>query len=152
MADTSGFRGLPDRFWELDKMRDYMAHVYSSLASGVNHFRRNYTGVYPLVNVLEDDLNLYLVAELPGLDLSKLDISVKGDTITLKGVKPSDKIEEGVNYHRREREAGSFNRSLSIPVKFNAEAVGAVYKDGVLTITLPKAAEALSHQIKVQAQ
>ena len=127
-----------------------MENVYSTLANGVNNFRRNYTGVFPLVNLAEDDDSLYLTAELPGIDPQSLDLSVKNDTLTLKGSKRPE-TEEGkeVNYHRRERESGTFRRSLTLPVKIQTEAVGAKFKNGILTVTLPKAAEAKAHQISI---
>jgi HSP20 family protein len=145
-------RNIPLNFFELEKMRNHMENVYNAFAGGINQFRRNYTGVFPLVNVLEDTDNLFVTAELPGLAADQLDISVKGDTLTLKGAKVADQLEEGVNYHRREREAGSFSRSIALPIKIKAEDVSAVFKNGVLTITLPKAAEARAHQITVKAQ
>ncbi|MDR1873187.1 MAG: Hsp20/alpha crystallin family protein [Deltaproteobacteria bacterium] len=139
-------------FWELEKMRGHMESVYNALTGGINQIRRNYTGVFPLVNILEEDENLFIVAELPGLAADQLDISVKGDTLTVKGEKAAEKAEGDINYHRREREFGSFSRSVTLPVKIKADEVGAVYKNGILTITLPKAAEARAHQVKVQAQ
>jgi HSP20 family protein len=145
-------RNIHVPFWELEKMRNHMENVYTALAGGINHLRRNYTGVFPLVNVLEDDQSLFVVAELPGFDAGTLDVSVKGDTLTLKGAKAAAQPEEGVNHHRREREAGSFSRSLTLPIKIKADEVSAAYKNGVLTVTLPKAAEARAHQISVQAQ
>ncbi|MDR1578188.1 MAG: Hsp20/alpha crystallin family protein [Deltaproteobacteria bacterium] len=145
-------RGFPVPFWELEKMRSHMENVYNALAGGINHFRRNYTGVFPLVNTLEDDDNLYLTAELPGLAADQLELAIKGDTLTLKGAKVADNVDANANHHRREREVGSFSRSLTLPIKVKAEEVGAVFKNGVLTITLPKAAEAKARQIVVQAQ
>ncbi|MDR1608796.1 MAG: Hsp20/alpha crystallin family protein [Deltaproteobacteria bacterium] len=145
-------RNIHVPFWELEKMRSHMENVYNALAGGINQFRRNYTGVFPLVNTLEDNDNLYLTAELPGLAADQLELTIKGDTLTLKGAKTVVKADEGANYHRREREVGSFSRSLTLPIKVKAEDVAAVFKNGVLTITLPKAAEARAHQITVQAQ
>jgi HSP20 family protein len=126
-----------------------MDNVYSTLASGVNHFRRNYTGVFPLVNLAEDDDNLYLTAELPGIDPQSLDLSVKLDTLTLKGSKKVEDEGKEVNYHRRERELGSFRRSLTLPAKIQPDAVDAKFKNGVLTVTLPKTSEAKAHQINI---
>ncbi|MDR2140262.1 MAG: Hsp20/alpha crystallin family protein [Deltaproteobacteria bacterium] len=145
-------REWPVRFWELEKMRNHMETVYNALAGGINQIRRNYTGVFPLVNITEDDNSLFLTAELPGLVADQLEVSIKGDTLTLKGTKTAEKAEENVNYHRRERETGTFSRSLTLPLKVKAEEVEARFKNGVLTITLPKAAEAKAHQITVQAQ
>jgi HSP20 family protein len=126
-----------------------MENVYSSLASGVNNFRRNYTGVFPLVNLSEDDDNLYLSAELPGIDPESLDLSVKNDTLTLKGAKKALTEANAVNYHRRERESGTFRRSLTLPVKIQSEAVDAKFKNGILQVTLPKSTEAKAHQITI---
>jgi HSP20 family protein len=132
-------------------MRNYMESAYSALANGVGQLRRDYTGVFPLVNLAEDDDSLYLTAELPGVDPASLDLSIKSDTLTLKGSKRTD-VEGGeVNYHRRERAGGSFRRSLTLPVKIQAEAVEAGFKNGVLTVRLPKAAEARAHQISVKS-
>ncbi|MDR1085978.1 MAG: Hsp20/alpha crystallin family protein [Deltaproteobacteria bacterium] len=146
-------RNFSGSFWELEKMRSHMDHVYNALADGFNQIRRNYTGVFPLVNISEDEDNLFLTAELPGLTADRLEISIKGETLTLKGAKTQDNAgDETLNYHRRERQAGSFSRSLTLPVKVKSEDVGAVFKNGILTVTLPKATEARAHQITVQAQ
>jgi HSP20 family protein len=126
-----------------------MENVYSALANGVNNIRRNYTGVFPLVHLAEDDDNLYLTAEVPGIDPQTLDLSVKNDTVTLKGAKKAEPEPKEVNYHRRERDIGFFRRSLNLPVKVQPEAVEAKYKNGILTVTLPKVAEAKAHQISI---
>ena len=136
---------------ELDRMRNYMESAYSALANGVGQLRRNYTGVFPLVNLTEDEENLFLAAELPGVDPQSLDLSIKSDTLTLKGSKRTDVEGAEVNYHRRERDGGSFRRSLALPVKVQSEAIEASFKNGVLTVKLPKAAEARAHQISVKS-
>jgi HSP20 family protein len=144
-----GLLGYPASLFEFERMRDYMENAYSALSSGVNHFRRNYTGVFPLVNLSEDEDSLYLTAELPGIDPQSLDISVKNDTLTLKGSKKVETSDKEVNYHRRERDIGTFRRSLTLPVKIQSEAVNAKFKNGVLSMTLPKVAEAKAHQITI---
>jgi HSP20 family protein len=131
-------------------MRNYMENAYSALANGVNQLRRNYTGVFPLVNLAEDEEKLYLTAELPGIDAESLDLSVKNDTLTIKGSTKSEPAASEVNYHRRERELGNFRRSLTLPVKVQTEAIEASFKNGILTVTLPKAAEARAHQITIK--
>ena len=143
--------GLGNPLAELERMRNYMESAYSALANGVGQLRRNYTGVFPLVNLAEDEDNLYLTAELPGVDPASLDLSIKSDTLTLKGSKRTDVEGAEVNYHRRERDGGSFRRSLTLPVKVQTEAVEAGFKNGVLTVKLPKAAEARAHQISVKS-
>ncbi len=142
--------GLP--FWELEKMRDHMENIYSALAGGVSQIRKNYTGVFPLVNLAEDDENLYLSAELPGVAAEALEVSVKGDTLNLRGeIRPAEAGEE-VNYHRRERESGSFRRTVTLPVKVDVDRIGAAFKNGVLAVTMPKAAEAKAHHISIKTE
>lgn len=140
--------GLP--FWELEKMRDHMETIYNSLAGSVSQIRKNYTGVFPLVNLAEDDDHFYLTAELPGAAPDKLEVSVKGDTISLRGQVGPEEAGAEVNYHRRERESGGFRRTMTLPAKVDMDRVDAAFKNGILTVTLPKAAEAKSHNISVK--
>lgn len=142
--------GLP--FWELEKMRDHMESIYGALANGVSQIRKNYTGVFPLVNLSEDDDNLYLTAELPGAAPDKLEVSVKGDTISLRGQVGDTEAGEEVNFHRRERESGGFRRTLALPVKVDVDRVDASFKNGVLTVSMPKAAEAKAHHISIKTE
>jgi len=144
----SGRFGMP--FWELEKMRDHMETIYNTLAGGVSQIRKNYTGVFPLVNLAEDDDNLYLTAELPGAAPDRLEVSVKGDTLNLRGQVGPAEVGEEVNYHRRERESGSFRRTLTLPVKVDIDRVDAAFKNGILTVTMPKAAEAKAHHISIK--
>jgi HSP20 family protein len=133
-------------------MRNYMENAYNALADGISHVRKNYTGVFPLVNLSEDDGNLYLTAELAGVAPESLDLSVKSDTLTLKGSKRIEATDGEAAFHRRERDSGSFRRSLTLPAKVQPDLAEAVFKNGVLTVTLPKAAEAKAHQISVKNQ
>lgn len=142
--------GLAMPFRELERMRDHMETIYNSLASGVSQIRKNYTGVFPLVNLAEDEEKLYFTAELPGAAPDKLEVSVKGDTLSIRGQIGPDEAGEGVDYHRRERESGNFRRTLTLPAKVDVDKVDAVFKNGVLTVTIPKAAEAKAHQISIK--
>lgn len=144
----SGRFGMP--FWELEKMRDHMETIYNTLATGVSQIRKNYTGVFPLVNLAEDDDNLYLTAELPGAVADTLEVSVKGDTLNLRGQIGRAEAGEEVNFHRRERESGSFRRTLGLPTKVDVDRVDASFKNGILTVTMPKSAEAKAHHISIK--
>ncbi len=145
----AGRLNLP--FWELEKMRGHMESIYNALAGGVCQIRKNYTGVFPLVNLSEDDEHLYLTAELPGADPASLDISVKGDTLSLRGEVKNMEAAAEVNFHRRERESGSFRRTMTLPAKVEVDKVEAKFKNGILTVTMPKAAEAKAHRISVNS-
>ena len=136
---------------ELDRMRRHMEGMYDALSQGVDTVRRG-AGVYPLLNLSEDTDNLYLTAELPGIAPADLELSVHGESLTLRGERKIPDADKSVNYHRREREAGIFRRVVALPVRVNQDAVKASFKDGVLKVTLPKAAEAKARQISIQAE
>jgi HSP20 family protein len=78
-----------------------------------------------------------------------VDLSVEGDSLTLRGERKIPEAGEKVSYHRREREAGVFRRVITLPVKVEADKVRAAMKNGILSVTLPKAAEAKPKQIVV---
>ena len=144
----AGAMGLP--FLELEKMRSHMETIYNALTGSVAQLRSNYTGVFPPVNLAEDDDHLYLTAELPGAAADKLEVLLKGETLSLRGEISAAQVGAEVNFHRRERESGSFRRVLTLPVKVEADRIEAAFKNGVLTVTMPKAAEALARQVTVK--
>lgn len=90
-------------------------------------------------------------AILPGLDIEKLDISVLGRQLNLIGEFATVEQPEGATWHRRERQTGRFEKSLQLPANIEAEKVLAKYEQGILGITLPKAASALPKKICVKA-
>jgi HSP20 family protein len=107
-------------------------------------------GVFPAINVSEDADALYVRAELPGIKTDDLDITMENDTLTIAG-ESMPTTNESASFHRREREWGAFRRSFSVPTRVDSSKVQAGYHDGVLTVTLPKAAEARPKQIEVQS-
>jgi HSP20 family protein len=106
-------------------------------------------GVFPPVNVTEDGDNLYIRAELPGIRPEDMDLSVEGETVTLRGERIQAQASENVSYHRHEREVGRFRRIISLPTRIDPEGASASFKNGVLKISLPKAKEAKPRQIQV---
>jgi HSP20 family protein len=105
---------------------------------------------YPLMNLWEDDENLFVEAELPGLELSDLEIYVHGNQLAVKGERKEPTCEKST-WHRRERGYGKFARVLELPVAVDEDKVEAAFKSGVLTITLPKRAEGKPRRIEVHA-
>jgi HSP20 family protein len=95
--------------------------------------------------------SVYVRAELPGIKSDDLEITMEKDTLTIAGERKHATEDDSVSYHRREREWGGFRRSFSLPNRVDADKVQARYLDGVLTVILPKAAEARPKQITVQA-
>ncbi len=106
---------------------------------------------YPLVNVHEDRDHLYVEAMAPGIDPNSLKLTVVHNSLTISGEKkgpPSDVKAE--SFHREERAAGKFVRSITLPVEIDDQNVKAEFKNGLLLITLPKAEKAKPKQISVQ--
>lgn len=98
----------------------------------------------------DDGANFVLRADVPGLTENDFDISVSGNTVTLRGERKVV-VPEGYSTHRRERSAVKFAKSYQLPTRVDADKVTATLKHGVLTLTLPKIAEAQPRQISVKA-
>jgi HSP20 family protein len=95
-------------------------------------------GFIPQMDVSETDKEINISAELPGMNADDIDISMTGNSLTIKGEKKSEKEEKGERYYRSERSYGSFRRSVPLPEEVQEEKIEATYKNGVLKVTLPK--------------
>lgn len=107
-------------------------------------------GVFPPLNISQDDDNFYLRAEVPGIKPAELSISALRNRVSISGNREIPVESERVSYHRRERPEGAFNRAITLPVEIDAEHVDARYAEGILTLTLPKAEQAKPRQITVR--
>jgi len=107
-------------------------------------------GVFPPINITQDDDNFYVRAEVPGVKPDELSISAVRNRVSLAGKRELPREHERVSYHRKERPEGSFNRTITLPTEVDAERVDAKYADGVLTVALPKAEHAKPRQIAVK--
>jgi HSP20 family protein len=137
-------------FRELDHLQDEVNRLYESFFG-----RRPFSerpDVFPAINVSEDHDNLYVSAELPGVEAKDVDITVEEDSLTIKGVRRVEPDYEGVSYHRREREGGGFNRKISLQTRIVTEKVKAEMKDGVLTVVMPKAEDVKPTTIDIKVQ
>jgi HSP20 family protein len=105
---------------------------------------------YPRVNVREDNENLYVEALIPGVDPKGLEMSVLGNTLTVSGERKEQNLGK-VTWHRRERGTGRFLRAVDLPAEIDIDRVKAEFRDGVLNVTLPKAASAKPRQITIKA-
>jgi HSP20 family protein len=106
---------------------------------------------YPLTNLYEDKDAVYLEALAPGVDAATLELSVVGNTLSISGEKRRVAGEvQPEAFHRSERATGTFVRQIPLPMEVDEQHVHADYKDGVLVVTLPKAAKAKPKQIAVQ--
>jgi len=141
--------GYSRPFDELARMRTDMDRIFSEImgkgSTAVS------SGVFPAVNVRSEGDKIFVQAELPGVKSEDLDISVEGNTLTLRGERKPDTV-ENVNYHRRERRSGKFHKAISLPDEINLEGVSANYSNGVLRLTLPKAEHAKPRKITVKCE
>ncbi len=106
---------------------------------------------FPAVNVTHDPEHYYLRAELPGMDPEQLDLSVDQNKVTVRGTLDTPAEETDVSFHRRERLAGTFARTVTLPSDIATDEVEASYRHGVLNVTVPKAPEAKPRQIEVKS-
>jgi HSP20 family protein len=102
----------------------------------------------PSVDVAETDEEISVVAELPGIEKEDVDVSVADGFLTIKGEKKQEGEDKRV--HRVERSYGAFSRRFQLPAEIKTESISAVYNNGVLTVTLPKAEAAKPKQIEVK--
>jgi HSP20 family protein len=104
----------------------------------------------PNLDVSETDQAIEVRLELPGIDPKDVDIQVSGNLLTVSGQRREEREEKGKTWHRTEIRTGSFSRTVTLPNAVKEDAAEARYRDGVLTITLPKTEEAKAHKIKVK--
>ena len=112
-------------------------------------FESPLTGWAPALDVQEDKDKFTVKVEVPGLKREDIDVSLQDDALVISGERKSEKVEEGVEVHRQERFYGRFQRALTLPERVAADKVKADYKDGVLTVMLPKTEEAKPKKIDV---
>lgn len=140
----SPFRHLSMLRSEIDRLFD---SPLNALTSDSQQFL---SGWLPAVDLHEEKDHLTLRAELPGMKKEDIDISLHGDVLTLSGERKEDEEYEKAEAYRSERFLGRFQRAFTLPVAVDADKVQASYKDGILTVHLPKAEEAKPKQIEVK--
>jgi len=103
----------------------------------------------PAIDIYEKEDKYIVKAELPGMKEEDIDVSVVGDTLTIKGERKTEEEVKDEDYYRCERAYGSFMRSISLPSEVEADKIEAKYEDGVLEVSLPKAAEVKPKRVTV---
>ena len=106
----------------------------------------------PAIDLVEHDNAFELTAELPGLDEKNIDVKVANGILTIKGERQEDKEEKNKNFHMRERRFGAFERALRVPETVDTEKIEASFKNGMLTVMLPKTAEAQKSVKKIEVK
>ena len=146
------FFGLPalrfrGPFEDLAQMRRQMDRWFEDAMTPYQHPQ---AGVFPLINLTEDQNSYLIRAELPGVKAEELDIQATGNNISISGERKIAAEEEGAKYHRKEREAGRFSRAVALPGDIDTAKIEAKLTDGVLTVVVAKAEAAKPKQITVQ--
>jgi len=149
LAHWEPFGGIRKRgnvFHELSGMQQEMNRLFEDFFGEQRAEEGNWM---PAIDVSETENETVVRAELPGMTQDDIELNLQENVLTLKGEKRQEKNEEGENFHRIERTYGKFSRSFSIPAGVKSEDVKATFKDGVLTITLPKPEEIRPKKIEI---
>lgn len=125
----------PTVWREMERLQREMNRLFSTYTPD----RLRAAPGYPPMNIWENEAGEVVSAEMPGVHIEDIDLSVEGDTLTISGVRSLDQLPEAAHYHRRERRAGEFRRSIRLPFPVDVEQIKASFNDGILTITLPRA-------------
>ncbi len=150
--DIASWTTMPDLSTDLFSMQDEINRVFDRFFNrGVvddNDLRVG--NWYPSVDITEKDDSYIMKAELPGISKEDVKITLKENHLTIHGEKKKEKEEKDKNYFRSERVYGSFQRTFTLPSSVRVEKIEANFKDGVLTIEIPKVEEAKPKEIEIK--
>lgn len=107
---------------------------------------------FPPLNLWSSENDAVILAEMPGIEAGKIDISVMNDVVTVSGSRREKQLEEGETYHRKERSYGRFSRRLALPFRVDSTRVDAKYEKGILKITLPRHEHDKPRKIQIKAE
>jgi len=138
---TTYLEKLLDPWREFDRMSRMLRN--DSPASG---------GEFPAVNVWVNGDDAIITTEVPGVNQKDIDISVSGNTVTLRGLRPADEVKEGESYHRHELWHGNFSKTVQLPFNIDSGKVEASYRKGILHISLPKLEAEKPKKITIKAE
>lgn len=129
-------RRYPTSSWyeEMERLQNEMNRLFNTSLPA----RSLSSPAFPAMNVWTSSDGALVTAELPGVQKEDIEITVVGQTLSLKGSRKVEELKEGYQYHRQERGYGNFTRSIELPFPVDAEKVEAVFDKGVLEITLPR--------------
>ncbi len=132
-------------------LQDEMNRLFDDFMNDTNTNFRFWKGgnSFPVVDIIENEKDFKIRAEFPGMDPDDIEISVTEGFLTIRGERTEEMKEEDENYLRREASYGSFNRTLPLPQTADTEKADATFKNGIITINVPKKAEALQKPKKL---
>ena len=133
---------LIDVFQEMEKVKNRVNRYLSGVSNRCD---------YPLLNVWRNDNGLIIKVELPGVEEADIDLSIVKEVLTIKAIRKELELLENEQYLKRERDCGSISRSLKLPYRVEIDNVEASLKNGILTITLPRAEADKPKKIVIKA-
>jgi HSP20 family protein len=137
--------------WQLNTLRDEIDRLFEAPLAEITRGSQQFLGGWlPAVDLYEDKNNVIVRAELPGMKKEEIEISLHEGVLTLSGERKGEEEHKDAETYRTERFVGRFQRTITLPSPVLADKVTASYKDGVLTVTLPKTEEAKPKQIEVK--
>ena len=156
-------QSLIPKMWGEDKGNDVFSNLHRQIDRVFDEFTHGdrwpfaSTGagngkLTPRMNVSETDKEIEVTAELPGVEEKNIDVNLVGDMLTIKAEKKSEEETTEADYHLVERSYGKFERSMRLPCEVEAKKVDAKFKNGVLTVKLPKSPEVKAKTQKIQVQ
>ena len=141
-----------DPWQSLNELQNEMNDVFSTWFGNSDYPAVRDDIMAPTVDMWEDDNMVHVEADLPGMDQKDINVDLKGNTLHISANKEEKKEEKKKNYYRTERYQGGFYRSLELPSAVDNEKIKAAYKNGVLSITVPKREEAKERSIRVDVE
>ncbi len=141
-------------FEDTEKARSEMDRLWDTFLFGVPQKRDLWEEAewLPAVDVAETKNEIVVYVEAPGMSPKGFDISLSGGILTISGEKKEEKVEEEENCHLIERRYGTFTRSILLPKEVKSDQIRASYKNGILTVTVPKLEEARRKEIKIKVE
>jgi len=138
-------------FWDIERTLEEMNRVFD-VFSGPLGLRSMPAGTFPAMNVYDAGDKLVVTAEAPGVETKDIELNVVENSLTLSGRRTAQPEEKERNVYRQERFEGEFSRTLTLPEKVDPDAATAHFKNGILTIELPKAEVVKPRSIKIKTE
>jgi len=136
---------------ELNRLREEINRVFDQPGQGFLEKSAGFFGGWsPSLDVFEEKDNVIVKAELPGMKKEDIEVTLVGDTLSISGERREEQENKDAENYRSERYFGRFQRSVTLPHQVELNKIQASYKDGILTVTLPKSEEAKRKQIEVK--
>ncbi len=136
-------------FGRLTDLRDEIDRLFEAPLSELAHTSQILSGWTPALDVYEDKDNVYVRVELPGMKKEDIELSLHNGSLSVSGERKSDDAFKNAEVYREERFFGRFQRTVTLPTPVQSDKVKAQYKDGILTVSLPKAEEAKPKHIEL---